>query len=59
MPKLYKAYGKSIGGGIFIDVPPGCGKTHLARAAAGEVKAAFISVGIHEVLDMWIGGSEK
>ena len=39
--------------------PPGCGKTHLARATAGEVKAGFLSVGISDVLDMWIGKSEQ
>ena len=38
---------------------PGCGKTHIARATAGEVKATFISVGISDVLDMWIGNSER
>ncbi len=56
---LYKAYGKAIGGGILLYGPPGCGKTHLARAAAGEIKAAFISVGIHDVMDMWLGNSER
>jgi SpoVK/Ycf46/Vps4 family AAA+-type ATPase len=56
---LYKAYGKAAGGGILMYGPPGCGKTHLARATAGEIKAGFISVGIHEVLDMWIGNSER
>jgi ATP-dependent 26S proteasome regulatory subunit len=39
--------------------PPGCGKTHLARATAGEVEARFLPVGIHDVLDMWIGESER
>src|SRR5690606_29954670 len=39
--------------------PPGCGKTHLARATAGEISAGFISVGISDVLDMWIGSSER
>lgn len=39
--------------------PPGCGKTHLARAVAGEINAGFISVGLHQVLDMWIGSSER
>jgi transitional endoplasmic reticulum ATPase len=58
-PEIYKAYGKKIGGGILMYGPPGCGKTHLARATAGEVEAGFFSVGIHDVLDMWIGNSEK
>jgi AAA+ superfamily predicted ATPase len=58
-PELYRAYGKSSGGGILMYGPPGCGKTHLARATAGEVRAAFISVGISDVLDMWIGQSEQ
>lgn len=56
---LYQAYGKPIGGGILMYGPPGCGKTYLARATAGEIKAAFISVGINDVLDMWIGNSER
>jgi AAA+ superfamily predicted ATPase len=56
---LYKAYGKSIGGGILMYGPPGCGKTHLARATAGEIKANFLSIGISDVLDMWIGRSER
>ncbi|MEI6343421.1 MAG: AAA family ATPase [Verrucomicrobiota bacterium] len=56
---LYKAYGKSAGGGILLYGPPGCGKTHLARATAGEIKAGFISIGIHDVLDMWLGNSER
>jgi SpoVK/Ycf46/Vps4 family AAA+-type ATPase len=57
--ELYQAYGKTIGGGILMYGPPGCGKTYLARATAGEIKAAFISVGINDVLDMWIGNSER
>lgn len=58
-PELYKKFGKKTGGGILFYGPPGCGKTHLARATAGQIQAAFISVGIHDVLDMWIGNSEK
>lgn len=56
---LYKAYGKPIGGGILMYGPPGCGKTYLARATAGEIQAGFISVGINDVLDMWMGNSER
>lgn len=39
--------------------PPGCGKTHIARATAGEISASFMAVGISDVLDMWIGQSER
>ncbi|MCC7474216.1 MAG: AAA family ATPase [Pirellulales bacterium] len=58
-PEMFRAYGKTVGGGILMFGPPGCGKTHLARATAGEVKANFLSIGISDVLDMWIGSSEK
>ena len=56
---MYKAYGQSIGGGILMYGPPGCGKTHLARATAGEIRAGFIAVSISDILDMWLGSSEK
>ncbi len=58
-PEIFKAYGKKLGGGVLLYGPPGCGKTLLARATAGEIQAAFISIGIHQILDMWIGNSEK
>lgn len=56
---LYKAYGKKIGGGILLYGPPGCGKTFIARATAGEINAHFISISLNDILDMWIGNSEK
>jgi len=58
-PDLYKAFGKKIGGGILMYGPPGCGKTFIAKATAGEIDAKFISLGLHDILDMWIGSSEK
>lgn len=58
-PELYAVYGKKTGGGILLYGPPGCGKTHLAKATAGEIDSKFISVGINDILDMWIGNSEK
>ena len=58
-PELYRAYGRSIRGGLLLYGPPGCGKTHIARATAGEVGARFTSIGLIDVLDMWTGESEK
>ena len=58
-PELYRAYGKPVGGGILMYGPPGCGKTHLARATAGEAGVSFIAVGIDQVLDLWLGSSER
>jgi AAA+ superfamily predicted ATPase len=58
-PELYAAYGKKAGGGLLLYGPPGCGKTFIARATAGQVRARFISVGLNDILDMWIGNSEK
>jgi transitional endoplasmic reticulum ATPase len=58
-PELYKAYGKKTGGGILLYGPPGCGKTFLAKATAGQVNAKFINVGLNDILDMWVGNSEK
>jgi len=57
--ELYKQYGKKVGGGILLFGPPGCGKTYLAKATAGEIKAGFINVGLNDILDMYIGESEK
>ncbi len=56
---LYKSYGKKVGGGILFYGPPGCGKTYLAKATAGEIDSQFISVGIDDILDMYIGQSER
>lgn len=58
-PELFRAYGKKAGGGVLLYGPPGCGKTLLSRATAGEINATFFAVGLHDVLDMWLGNSEK
>jgi SpoVK/Ycf46/Vps4 family AAA+-type ATPase len=58
-PELRRTFGKSLRGGLLLYGPPGCGKTHIARATAGELGAKFMSVGIADVLDMWLGQSEQ
>ncbi|MGH3252905.1 MAG: ATP-binding protein [Trebonia sp.] len=57
-PELRRLYGKSLRGGLLLYGPPGCGKTFIARAVAGEMGAHFIVAGISEILDMWLGQSE-
>jgi SpoVK/Ycf46/Vps4 family AAA+-type ATPase len=58
-PDMMKMYGKSLRGGLLLYGPPGCGKTFIARATAGELGAKFFSVGLSDVLDMWFGESER
>ncbi len=58
-PEMRKLYGKSLRGGLLLYGPPGCGKTFLARAVAGELGAKFVSISIVDVLNMWIGNSER
>lgn len=57
--ELRRLYGKSLRGGLLLYGPPGCGKTFIARALAGELGAHFLAVGISEVLDMYLGRSEQ
>ncbi|MEU4220802.1 ATP-binding protein, partial [Actinoplanes sp. NPDC026623] len=58
-PELRSLFGKSLRGGLLLYGPPGCGKTFLARAVAGEMGAGFISLSIVDVLNMWVGSSER
>ena len=57
-PELRRLYAKSLRGGLLLYGPPGCGKTFIARAVAGELGAGFMPVGITDVLDPYIGSSE-
>ncbi len=58
-PELFQKFKKRPGGGILLYGPPGCGKTHLARAAAGECGATFVSIAVTDVLSKWLGESER
>ena len=57
-PEIARAFKKSLGGGLLLYGPPGCGKTYLARAIAGELGANFVSVTLADVLSKWMGESE-
>jgi AAA+ superfamily predicted ATPase len=58
-PELRKLYGKSLRGGLLLYGPPGCGKTFIARAVAGELGAKFITVSFADIIDMFVGQSER
>jgi SpoVK/Ycf46/Vps4 family AAA+-type ATPase len=57
--ELARLYGKSLRGGLLLYGPPGCGKTFIARAVAGEMGARFLAVSLADVLDMYVGQSER
>jgi transitional endoplasmic reticulum ATPase len=56
---LYEKYKRGAGGGVLLFGPPGCGKTMLARATAGECGLPFSNVRIEEILDPYFGVSEQ
>jgi SpoVK/Ycf46/Vps4 family AAA+-type ATPase len=58
-PEVFRKFHRKSGGGILTYGPPGCGKTHIARASAGECGAVFISVAITDILSKWLGESEQ
>jgi SpoVK/Ycf46/Vps4 family AAA+-type ATPase len=58
-PELGRLYRKSVRGGLLLYGPPGCGKTFIARAVAGELGAKFLPISLNDVLDMYIGNSER
>src|SRR5205823_10241023 len=58
-PELARLYGKSLAGGLLLYGPPGCGKTFVARAVAGELGARFYAVSLADILDHYLGDTEK
>ncbi|WP_336653442.1 MULTISPECIES: ATP-binding protein [unclassified Leucobacter] len=58
-PELAAAFGQRPGGSLLMYGPPGCGKTFIAKAIAGDLGASFIHVTLADLLSKWIGDSEK
>lgn len=58
-PELYQQIGISAPSGVLLWGPPGCGKTLLAKAVANESQANFISVRGPELLNKYVGESER
>jgi transitional endoplasmic reticulum ATPase len=58
-PELSKEFKKEVGGAILFYGPPGCGKTYIARATAGECAVTFFNVRITDILSEKTGESEK
>lgn len=58
-PDTFARLGISPPKGIVLVGPPGCGKTLLARAAATESSANFISISGPSIISKWVGESEK
>lgn len=57
--ELYGKYGRDPGAGVLLYGPPGCGKTLLAKAIARETDAIFIAPKISDIMNMYVGESEK
>ncbi|XP_042358735.1 nuclear valosin-containing protein-like isoform X2 [Plectropomus leopardus] len=58
-PEQFRALGLSAPSGVLLAGPPGCGKTLLAKAVANESGLNFISVKGPELLNMYVGESER
>ena len=54
-PKKFTALGARIPSGILLYGPPGCGKTLLAKALAGESGAAFYSISGSDFVELYVG----
>ncbi|NWU96343.1 NVL protein, partial [Upupa epops] len=58
-PEQFEALGLTTPAGVLLAGPPGCGKTLLAKAVANESGLNFISVKGPELLNMYVGESER
>lgn len=58
-PGLFQRFKRRSGGGVLLYGPPGCGKTLIARAVATECDASFTPIGISDILNLWVGESER
>lgn len=58
-PEVYKEFGLKQTAGILLWGPPGCGKTLVAQAIANEAKASFILINGPELLNKYVGESER
>ena len=58
-PELYERVGINAPAGVLLWGPPGCGKTLLAKAVANESRANFISIKGPELLNKYVGESER
>ncbi|HEX2143034.1 MAG TPA: AAA family ATPase [Glycomyces sp.] len=58
-PDAFTRLGIEAPRGILLYGPPGCGKTYIVRAVAGEGHANVLSVKGSELLNKWVGESEK
>ena len=58
-PSLFERFKQKPGGNILLYGPPGCGKTLIARATAGESDARFLTIHPEDILDKYAGEAEK
>jgi len=54
-PKRFAVMGAKVPRGVLLVGPPGCGKTYISRAVAGEAKVPFFSVSGSEFVEMFVG----